>query len=134
MTDPVRRLFFQEALLDLLPTLEDLTVDIPNLDLLHVLPHQISSRAPTLRLSPTTGGVSPLALPPLPPLLPSIHLSLLPPSLLLSVAAVVVVETCVTMRVTTTLVLTLPPLLRLHLHLLPFQAHTMKLPRLSVKG
>lgn len=29
MTDPVRRLFFQEALLDLLPTLEDLTVDIP---------------------------------------------------------------------------------------------------------
>lgn len=29
MTDPVLRLFLQEALLGLLPTLEDLTVDTP---------------------------------------------------------------------------------------------------------
>lgn len=103
-------------------------------DLLHVLPHPVSSRAPTLRLSVTIVGVSPQAPQPLPLLFPSLHLSLLLPSPFLSVAAVVVVETFVIVRATTTLVLTLPPFLHLHLHLLPFQARTMKLPRLSVKG
>lgn len=120
--------------MDLLPTLEDLIVDTPNPDLLHVLPHPVSSRAPTLRLSATIVGVSPQAPQPLPLLFPSLHLSLLLPSPFLSVAAVVVVETFVIVRATTTLVLTLPPFLHLHLHLLPFQARTMKLPRLSVKG
>lgn len=135
MTDPVLRLFLQEALLGLLPTLEDLTVDTPNPDLLRMLPHQVSSRAPTLRLSLTTVGVSPLALPPLLPLLPSLHLSLLLPSLLLlvAVAAVVVDETYLTVSAITTLALTLHPAPPLHLHLHPFQAHTVKLLRLSVK-